>query len=281
MLSAEDGDFDAWATVIMRKSDSNRNAALSIVELQTMCAGTEHEGFAEWLTANRAKWFKEHDTDNSSTLDARELARALKTFHLHVASSDSQPLGEEGSAEPSTHLVARKMMEVLYKEATRYSPPSWKRLFAQIDRNSDGVVDFLEVEQMIRKDLLIPTSKVSLNAIRDFFAAIDRNKDGRIELSEFVRFMERMAREVSQSFASVNTPEDPTPPWLRPKSYEDLVAECRSRRIIGGFTSISKEGPLLPMRPEALQARQRGPTLSFPSATTVLHRDLRRNAEMK
>ena len=51
-------DFDAWAEQIWRLSDSNRNAALSIVELQAMCSGTEHEGFVEWLTSNRAAWFK-------------------------------------------------------------------------------------------------------------------------------------------------------------------------------------------------------------------------------
>ena len=51
-------EFDAWAEQIWRLSDSNRNAALSIVELQAMCSGTEHEGFVEWLTSNRAAWFK-------------------------------------------------------------------------------------------------------------------------------------------------------------------------------------------------------------------------------
>jgi hypothetical protein len=155
-----------------------------------------------------------------------------------------------------------------------------------MDKNSNGVIEFLELERMIRKHLLIPASKLSLNAIRVFFAAIDRDNDGSIVLPEFVRFMERMAREVSQSFASVNSPAaDPTPPWLRPRSSADLVAECRSRKKIGGFTSISKEGPLMPLRPEDLQARRRGlgaaPTVPFPSPTATLQRALRRNVEMK
>jgi hypothetical protein len=169
------------------------------------------------------------------------------------------------------------MIEILYRQATRFNPPSFKRLFEQVDQNSDGVIDYLEVERMVRKTLLIPTAKVSDEAIREFFLEIDRNRDGKIELDEWRRFMERMAREVAHSFRSVESPEDATPPWLRPKSYDELVAECRARKVIGGFTSISREGPLLPLRPEA----RKSTGLPFPSPSTVLRRDVRKNVAMK
>ena len=41
-------DYDLWAHDIMKQADSNRNGELSINELQTTCAGTEHQGFVEF-----------------------------------------------------------------------------------------------------------------------------------------------------------------------------------------------------------------------------------------
>ena len=288
-------DYDLWAHDIMKQADSNRNGELSINELQTMCAGTEHQGFVEWLLFNRSAFFKSLDVDHSGTLQLDELARALQYFHVHIKRGESKPI----ECELDQELVARKMLEVMYRTATRYNPPSFKRLFEDVDTNSSGVLCFSEIDHMIRIVLGIPRSRLDRASLLNFYRAIDRDGNGTISLAEFKRFMMKMTMQVSGAFASIPAPPDGTPPWLRPKTYEELVQECRERKIIGGYSSIGREGPALPPRSstrdqslsspfhfsthssEILLGGQSKTALPFPSPSTVLKRDLKRNITMK
>lgn len=285
-------EYGEWAAEVFRLADSNRNGDLSINELKVMLAGTEHQGFTEWMFFYRSEMFKIFDKDGSGSLELPEMARALRMFHQHVRSGESQPLANETADE----TVARNMLEYMYKHAAVGQVPSFVELFDRVDVSRDGTLQFHEVERMIRKDLGIPKRKISKEGLKFFFSAIDRDGGGLVERDEFVRFMMAKSRTVSISFVHFPPPpegkanwgdadpDDPglglgfdfgyhKPYWLVPKTYAEMAAEVRAGRRIGGFTSLKKNGVSLAPRkdPHALPTEPELPDIHTALATQISH----------
>jgi Ca2+-binding EF-hand superfamily protein len=101
-------DYGVWATELLRVADANKNGRLSTNEMTTMLAGTEHQGFVEWLFFHRNENFRKEDKDMSGSLEWEELTLALYHFHNHVKNGESLPL----SQETDLMLVARNLIEV-------------------------------------------------------------------------------------------------------------------------------------------------------------------------
>lgn len=292
--------YAPWSRAIFAVADVNKNGSLSINEMSTMLAGTEHQGFVDWLLFHRNEMFKLEDKDNSGSLEVPELARAVRHFHRHVKQGDSQPLRQE----TDTMLVCRLMLEHMYKTTRNGDFPSLQKCFDKVDRTGDGVLSFNEVETMIREDLEIPTRKLNLQHLRGFFREVDKNGGGTIERDEFMKFMAKNILQVGKCFvsfppppqgmtswadAAIEVPEhenlgagfdfgEGRAPWMIKKTPSQMVAHCRSWHTVGGYTSFERGGTNLPPRPDP-NALPKTPPL--PDIHTALTNQIKRDVAMK
>eukprot|EP00613_Pedinella_sp_CCMP2098_P020213 CAMPEP_0171686102 /NCGR_PEP_ID=MMETSP0991-20121206/2610_1 /TAXON_ID=483369 /ORGANISM="non described non described, Strain CCMP2098" /LENGTH=462 /DNA_ID=CAMNT_0012273809 /DNA_START=102 /DNA_END=1490 /DNA_ORIENTATION=+ len=290
--------YGNWSRAIFDVADVNRNGSLSINEMTSMLSGTAHQGFVDWLLFHRNEMFKLEDKDNSGTLEVPELARALRHFHRHVKAGESQPL--LGETDPM--LVCRHILEHMYKTTEKGEHPSFGACFDQVDLSKDGVLSFNEIECMIRRELHIPTRKVSLEHLRNFFGEIDRNGGGTIERAEFMKFMAANTLKVGKCFVSFPPPPkgmtswadtlipehenvgagfdfgQGRAPWMVQKTPSEMVAHCRSYRKIAGYTSFERGGTTLPPRPDLLALPKEPP---LPDIDTALRNQIQRDVAMK
>jgi len=282
-------NYKGWARAIFHKADTNHNGQLTISELKTQLQGTEHQGFVDWLFFHRNAMFKELDKDKSNSVEVPEVARALRSFHAHVLADDTTPLEKERDDQ----TVSRLIMEQMYKGASKDRPPSFAGTFAHADDSGNGLISFSELEDLVREELRIPLRKLSVEKLKGFFKAIDRDGSKRIKRDEFVRFMCKQAELVSKCFVSYPAPhpglgEDGSlyggadagrPPWMIPKTYDEMVKHCRTWHKIGGFSSVSTDGPTLPPKQPDLRALPDKPPLR--DAHTVLSAELARGITFK
>ena len=292
-------EYGPWAAAVFEVADLNKSGDLTINELKSQTVGSEHQGFVEWLFFYRSEMFKMMDVDGSGTLEPPEVAQALRMFHVHVKNEESQPL----VGEDSLGLVARKMLEHMYRHANGRNVPSFRGLFRRVDDNGSGTLEFGEVEDMLRKYLRIPPRKLPLAALRAFYQAIDNDGNGYITESEFVHYMMKVTAVVSKGFVSFPPPPEgmaswgeavpeagdnalgmgfdwgqSRAPWLIPKTYEQMVALNRTWRVIGNFTSIQKNGVTMPPRFDPYKLPSKPP---LPDIHTALRTQIQRDIIMK
>lgn len=84
----------------------------------------------------------------------------------------------------------------------------WQALFDFYDRNKDGLLQYDELKNAIRKDLRIPPAQVSDYQVRILFNALDSDGGGNVELAEFVDFLVDGPASLNINLDSVQTDDD-------------------------------------------------------------------------
>jgi hypothetical protein len=189
----------------------------------------------------------------------------------------------------------------MYRSLETNKTPSFKSLFEMVDTSENNMLEFSEVEHMIRKVLKISPKKMSHYSIQVFFKTIDRDGDLKISRDEFVKFMMHMAMNVSKAFVSFPPPHDSIfagggsmndanslgsefaplhtkPYWLVPLTYEEKVKYCHDWHTIGGYSCISRRGAMLKPREEDAKLPDSPP---LPDIHTTLAKQIQFQIEMK
>ena len=132
-------------------------------------------------------------TRNASIAAAvREETTRLRGEHLSDKVKNVRPASQEEVAEVATALV-----EHLERVEVEPSKRGWFKLFKQFDENGDGHISYLELVQMIRRQMRMPATLMPEARIRAVWHYMDLDCNGWIDIGEFGRFFRQADRTVS------------------------------------------------------------------------------------
>ncbi|NP_001150811.1 caltractin [Zea mays] len=144
------------------------------------------------LTQQRRQEIKEafdlFDTDNSGTIDAKELNVAMRALGFEMTEEQIRQMiadvDKDGSGaidyEEFEHMMTAKIGE-------RDSKEELSKAFRIIDQDGNGKISNIDI-QRIAKELGV---NLTLDEIQDMVQEADRNGDGEIDFDEFIRMMRR------------------------------------------------------------------------------------------
>ena len=189
---AMDDNMHAEALEIMKLADRHaRDGQVSIVELQTFLASTQHAEFCEWILRGRQHKLHEADHDHSQALDLGEIEELLREFMAEMA---EQRRLHGRKLDKITRTVTRVCNAVQRAANSDTSvKDNWFRVFKQIDRDGSGNLSFSEIRQLVRKSLKLPPHKVSERDLDTLWSVLDADNSGTIAVNEWVGFMRRAA----------------------------------------------------------------------------------------
>lgn len=78
---------------------------------------------------------------------------------------------------------------------------SWFKLFQRYDRDSSGMLDFGEMEHVLRKEVKIRKTEVSDEELHLLWGTFDADGSGHVTIKEFAGFMRRYQRFGAKSFS--------------------------------------------------------------------------------
>lgn len=117
--------------------------------------------------------------------------------HLMNKGSDGGSTSRAATAqecEQFSILLNHRMAEIFLDPQAR----SWYKLFVHMDDDSSGKINYHELEDMVRNELKVQTSKFSDEQLRGIWQALDEDKSGLITAGEFGKFM-RLGASVHDS----------------------------------------------------------------------------------
>ncbi|XP_066395296.1 probable calcium-binding protein CML13 [Miscanthus floridulus] len=144
------------------------------------------------LTQQKRQEIKEafdlFDTDNSGTIDAKELNVAMRALGFEMTEEQIRQMiadvDKDGSGaidyEEFEHMMTAKIGE-------RDSKEELSKAFRIIDQDGNGKISNIDI-QRIAKELGV---NLTLDEIQDMVQEADRNGDGEIDFDEFIRMMRR------------------------------------------------------------------------------------------
>ncbi|XP_066398045.1 probable calcium-binding protein CML13 [Miscanthus floridulus] len=144
------------------------------------------------LTQQKRQEIKEafdlFDTDNSGTIDAKELNVAMRALGFEITEEQIRQMiadvDKDGSGaidyEEFEHMMTAKIGE-------RDSKEELSKAFRIIDQDGNGKISNIDI-QRIAKELGV---NLTLDEIQDMVQEADRNGDGEIDFEEFIRMMRR------------------------------------------------------------------------------------------
>ncbi|CAN6226117.1 unnamed protein product [Urochloa humidicola] len=144
------------------------------------------------LTKQKRQEIKEafdlFDTDNSGTIDAKELNVAMRALGFEMTEEQINQMiadvDKDGSGaidyEEFEHMMTAKIGE-------RDSKEELTKAFRIIDQDRNGKISNIDI-QRIAKELGV---NLTLDEIQDMVQEADRNGDGEIDFDEFTRMMRR------------------------------------------------------------------------------------------
>ncbi|PUZ72935.1 hypothetical protein GQ55_2G435100, partial [Panicum hallii var. hallii] len=144
------------------------------------------------LTQQKRQEIKEafdlFDTDNSGTIDAKELNVAMRALGFEMTEEQINQMiadvDKDGSGaidyEEFEHMMTAKIGE-------RDSKEELTKAFRIIDQDRNGKISNIDI-QRIAKELGV---NLTLEEIQDMVQEADRNGDGEIDFDEFTRMMRR------------------------------------------------------------------------------------------
>jgi len=78
---------------------------------------------------------------------------------------------------------------------------SWFKLFKKYDRDSSGLVDFAEMEHVLRKEVKIRKTEISDEELNLLWATFDSDGSGHVTIKEFSGFMRRYQKFGKKAFS--------------------------------------------------------------------------------
>ncbi|RLN35802.1 hypothetical protein C2845_PM03G12970 [Panicum miliaceum] len=144
------------------------------------------------LTQQKRQEIKEafdlFDTDNSGTIDAKELNVAMRALGFEMTEEQINQMiadvDKDGSGaidyEEFEHMMTAKIGE-------RDSKEELTKAFRIIDQDRNGKISNIDI-QRIAKEVGV---NLTLEEIQDMVQEADRNGDGEIDFDEFTRMMRR------------------------------------------------------------------------------------------
>ncbi len=139
-------------------------------------------------------------------------------------------------------FVCRKMQRQMARDVSLGG--SWFKLFKRYDRDSSGMLDFGEMEHVLRKEVKIRKTEVSDDELRLLWAVFDADGSGYVTIKEFSGFMRRYQHFGKSSF----TGKVPITPMANVKDLASTIMESGR--------AMMKENDLLNI--DDLEAHYRG-----------------------
>mmetsp|Transcript_22346 Transcript_22346/g.46457 ORF Transcript_22346/g.46457 Transcript_22346/m.46457 type:complete len:419 (+) Transcript_22346:127-1383(+) len=96
-------------------------------------------------------------------------------------------------------FVCRKMQRQMKHDVSLGG--SWFKLFQRYDRDSSGMLDFGEMEYVLRKEVKIRKTEVSDDELHILWGTFDADGSGTVSIKEFAGFMRRYQRFGASSFS--------------------------------------------------------------------------------
>ena len=133
------------------------------------------------------------------------------------------PMNESAENAPkATPAEVRALAEMMNQQmATLFAPNerTFYRLFKYMDADGNGMIEFDEFEDMVRRQLDMPTDEMSYARLLSLWRAIDKDGNGRVDQGEFGRFMRFGSAEVCDpdSWMKVEAAAEPSTPQLTPR----------------------------------------------------------------
>ena len=91
-------------------------------------------------------------------------------------------------------FVCRKMQKQMKQDVSLGG--SWFKLFQRYDRDSSGMLDFAEMEYVLRKEVKIRKTEVCDDELHILWGTFDADGSGTVSIKEFAGFMRRYQRWV-------------------------------------------------------------------------------------
>jgi len=109
-----------------------------------------------------------------------------KGVHLRAFGESSAKACCQEELETMSLMLNNRMVELIEDPLAR----SWYKLFNHMDDDGSGLIDFHELEDMIRNELKVPNSLLNDEGLRCIWLALDNDSSGQISSGEFGHFMQ-------------------------------------------------------------------------------------------
>ena len=120
---------------------------------------------------------------------AAEGAAARADMDEKVGRADNKRFEGITKAEPDAVLDLSKMLNAEMAASTQPHLQDWFKMFAKIDDDGSGRIQFPEIEGMVRKMLGLPKAAISDEQLAAVWLALDDDGSGVITAKEFGPFM--------------------------------------------------------------------------------------------
>lgn len=162
------------------------------MERRFICRRGKPRGNHSGLTRHRRQEIKEafelFDTDNSGTIDAKELNVAMRALGIEMTEEEIKKMiadvDKNGTGvidfDEFEHMMTAKIGE-------RDARDELMKAFRIIDEDKNGKISDVDIMR-VTKDL---GETFTLDEIREMINEADRNGDGEVDAEEFVRIMRK------------------------------------------------------------------------------------------
>jgi len=131
-------------------------------------------------------------------------------------------------------FVCRKMEKQMKHDISLGG--SWFKLFKRYDRDSSGMVDFGEMEHVLRKEVKIRKTEISDDELALLWATFDADGSGHVTIKEFSGFMRRYAKFGKSAFNG----KIPITPMSNVGQLSERIMEAgRSMMVEEGMLNIN------------------------------------------
>merc|ERR1712232_839056 len=104
--------------------------------------------------------------------------------HL-MAKGSSARAASDHDCEQFSIILNERMIELFQDPQAR----SWYKLFVHMDDDLSGKINYHELEDMVRNELKVSSSRFSEDQLKGIWLALDEDKSGLITAGEFGKFM--------------------------------------------------------------------------------------------
>ncbi|CAL9190115.1 unnamed protein product [Musa hybrid cultivar] len=149
---------------------------------------SRHHGLNQQKRQEIKEVFDLFDTDQSGSLDAKELNVAMRALGFEMTEEDINRLMTEIDKDRNGAIDFEEFLHMMTaKIGERDSKEELTRAFRILDQDNNGRISDVDI-QRVANDL---GEKFTLSEIREMIEAADLNGDGEVDAEEFMRIMKR------------------------------------------------------------------------------------------